>query len=142
MRPIYKFFGLTVGTITEGMSPEARRAAYACDITYGTNKQVVFDYLKDRLMLGRDASQMHLQLERLHAEHPRTSRLLLRGLCFVIVDEADSVLVDEARTPLIISNKGDSSQEEQPLRRGDCDGAPAGHRGGFPRSGRASMTSS
>ncbi len=113
MRPIFRFFGLTVGTITEGMAPEARRAAYACDITYGTNKQVVFDYLKDRLMLGRDASQMHLQLEGLHAEHPRTRRLLLRGLCFVIVDEADSVLVDEARTPLIISNLGDTSQEER-----------------------------
>ena len=52
MGPLYKFFGLTVGTITEGMSPEARRAAYACDITYCTNKQIVFDYLKDRLMAG------------------------------------------------------------------------------------------
>ncbi len=113
MTPVYKFLGLTVGTITEGMAPEARRSAYACDITYGTNKQVVFDYLKDRLMLGRDARPMHLQVERLHAEHARTSRLLLRGLCFVIVDEADSVLVDEARTPLIISNVADSSQEEK-----------------------------
>jgi preprotein translocase subunit SecA len=113
MTPIYKFFGLSVGTITEGMTPEARRAAYACDITYGTNKQMVFDYLKDRLMLGRDTGHMQLQLEALHAEHSHASRLLLRGLCFVIVDEADSVLVDEARTPLIISNVGDSSQEEQ-----------------------------
>ncbi len=113
MDPVYRFFGLSVGTITEGMAPEARRSAYACNITYGTNKQVVFDYLKDRLMLGRDAMPMQLQLEGLHAEHSRTNRLLLRGLCFVIVDEADSVLIDEARTPLIISNKGDSSQEEQ-----------------------------
>jgi preprotein translocase subunit SecA len=113
MSPVYKFLGLSVGTITEGMTPEARRAAYACNITYGTNKQMVFDYLKDRLMLGRDAARMHLQLEDLHAEHAHSSRLLLRGLCFVIVDEADSVLVDEARTPLIISNVGDSSQEEQ-----------------------------
>jgi preprotein translocase subunit SecA len=113
MDPVYRFFGLSVGTITEGMAPEARRAAYACNITYGTNKQVVFDYLKDRLMLGRDAMPMQLQLEGLHGEHSRTNRLLLRGLCFVIVDEADSVLIDEARTPLIISNKGDSSQEEQ-----------------------------
>ncbi|MBI1943358.1 MAG: preprotein translocase subunit SecA [Betaproteobacteria bacterium] len=113
MNPIYKFFGLSVGTITEGMTPEARRSAYACDITYGTNKQVVFDYLKDRLMLGRDARPMHLQMEGLHAEHGRARRLLLRGLCFVIVDEADSVLIDEARTPLIISNVGDSSQEER-----------------------------
>ncbi|NJD35993.1 MAG: prepilin peptidase [Betaproteobacteria bacterium] len=113
MTPIYKFLSLSVGTITEGMAPEARRAAYACDITYGTNKQMVFDYLKARLMLGRDARPMQLQLEDLHAEHAHASRLLLRGLCFVIVDEADSVLVDEARTPLIISNIGDSSQEEQ-----------------------------
>jgi len=113
MGPLYKFLGLSVGTITEGMAPDARRAAYACDITYGTNKQLVFDYLKDGLMLGRDARPMHLKIEGLHAEHARTSRLLLRGLCFVIVDEADSVLVDEARTPLVIANKGDSSQEEQ-----------------------------
>jgi preprotein translocase subunit SecA len=55
MDPVYRFFGLSVGTITEGMAPEARRSAYACNITYGTNKQMVFDYLKDRLMLGRDA---------------------------------------------------------------------------------------
>ena len=113
MKPLYAFLGLTVGTITEGMSPEARRAAYACDITYCTNKQLVFDYLKDRLMLGQEARQLHLQIEGLHAEHPRTSRLLLRGLCFVIVDEADSVLVDEARTPLIISNVGDAVHEKQ-----------------------------
>ena len=113
MNPLYKFFGLTIGTITEGLSPEARRAAYACDITYCTNKQLVFDYLKDRLMLGQEARPLHLQIEGLHAEYPRTSRLLLRGLCFVIVDEADSVLVDEARTPLIISNVPDTSQEKQ-----------------------------
>jgi len=113
MNPVYKFLGITVGTITEGMTPEARRSAYACDITYGTNKQVVFDYLKDRLMLGRHARPMHLKIEGLHSEHSRTSRLLLRGLCFVIVDEADSVLIDEARTPLIISNVADTSQEEQ-----------------------------
>ena len=113
MTPLYKFLGLSVGTITEGMAPDARRAAYACDITYGTNKQVVFDYLKDRLMLGRAGGAMHLKMERLHAEHARSSRLLLRGLCFVIVDEADSVLVDEARTPLIISNVADSAHEER-----------------------------
>ena len=113
MGPIYKFFGLTVGTITEGISLEARRAAYACDVTYCTNKQLVFDYLKDRLMLGQEARQLHLQLEGLHAERPRTGRLLLRGLCFVIVDEADSVLIDEARTPLIISNVVDNPENRQ-----------------------------
>jgi preprotein translocase subunit SecA len=113
MGPLYAFFGLSVGTITEGMAPDARRAAYACDITYCTNKQLVFDYLKDRLMLGQEARHLHLQIEGLHAEYPRTRRLLLRGLCFVIVDEADSVLVDEARTPLIISNAGDTAHDKQ-----------------------------
>ncbi len=113
MNPIYKFLGISVGTISEGMSPEDRRDAYACDICYGTNKQMVFDYLKDRLMLSRDARGMRRQLEGLHLDHARSKRLLMRGLCFVIVDEADSVLVDEARTPLIISSSGDTSQEEQ-----------------------------
>ncbi len=113
MKPLYSFFGLSVGTITEGMSPDARRAAYACDIAYCTNKQLVFDYLKDRLMLGQEARPLHLQIEGLHAEHPRTGRLLLRGLCFAIVDEADSVLVDEARTPLIISGVADTAQENE-----------------------------
>jgi preprotein translocase subunit SecA len=116
MKPIYKAFGLTVSTILEGMSLEERRAAYACDITYCTNKQLTFDYLKDRLLLGQENRPLHLQVEGLHKERPRTSRLLLRGLCFAIVDEADSVLIDEARTPLIISNKGDTSQEETTYR--------------------------
>jgi preprotein translocase subunit SecA len=113
MKPIYSFLGLKVGTIIEGMQPDARRAAYACDITYCTNKQLVFDYLKDRLMLGQEARPLHLQIEGLHAEFPRTRRVLLRGLCFVIVDEADSVLIDEARTPLIISSAGDTSHATQ-----------------------------
>ena len=111
MGPIYQALGLTVGTITEGMDLDQRRAAYACDITYCTNKQLVFDYLKDRLLLGPENRRLHLQLEGLYREQPRTSKLLMRGLCFAIVDEADSVLIDEARTPLIISNKGDSVQE-------------------------------
>lgn len=113
MSPLYKFFGLTVGTITEGMTPEARRLAYACDITYCTNKQLVFDYLKDRLIQGSQMSPLQVQIEGLHTPRPRSERLLLRGLCFVIVDEADSVLVDEARTPLIISSVSDASYEER-----------------------------
>jgi preprotein translocase subunit SecA len=116
MGPIYKSFGLTVGTITEGMSLEERRVAYASDITYCTNKQLVFDYLKDKLLLGQESRRLHLQVEGLYNERPKTSRLLLRGLCFAIVDEADSVLIDEARTPLIISNKGESGQEEATYR--------------------------
>lgn len=116
MGPVYHALGLTVGTITEGMGLEQRRAAYACDVTYCTNKQLVFDYLKDRLLLGQESRRLHMQLEGLYKERPRTGRLLMRGLCFAIVDEADSVLVDEARTPLIISSKGDGAQEEYTYR--------------------------
>jgi preprotein translocase subunit SecA len=112
MGPVYHALGLTVGTITEEMDLEQRRAAYACDVTYCTNKQLVFDYLKDSLLLGQENRRLHMQLEGLYKDRPRTSRLLMRGLCFAIVDEADSVLVDEARTPLIISSKGDATQEE------------------------------
>jgi preprotein translocase subunit SecA len=112
MGPVYHALGLTVGTITENMSLEQRRQAYACDITYCTNKQLVFDYLKDRLLLDQEDRRLHLQLEDLYKAQPRTSRLLMRGLCFAIVDEADSVLIDEARTPLIISNSGKMEQEE------------------------------
>ena len=116
MGPVYHALGLTVGTITESMSLEQRRKAYACDITYCTNKQLVFDYLKDRLLLDQEDRRLHLQLENLYKAQPRTSRLLMRGLCFAIVDEADSVLIDEARTPLIISNSGKMEQEEATYR--------------------------
>ncbi len=104
MGPIYETLGLSVGTIVHGMDHDARRAAYACDVTYCTNKEIAFDYLRDRITLADSPSRIHLQLERLCSSRPRDSRLLLRGLHYAIVDEADSVLVDEARTPLIISS--------------------------------------
>ncbi|HEX3204062.1 MAG TPA: preprotein translocase subunit SecA [Nitrospiraceae bacterium] len=111
MGPVYAALGLTVGVVKQGMDPEARRAAYACDVTYCTNKELVFDYLKDRLVVGQMPSQTHLHLERLHG--PDTSqRLLLRGLHYAIVDEADSVLVDEARTPLIIAQRSHEAMEQ------------------------------
>ena len=113
MKPIYSALGLTVGVIIEGMTHEQKQRAYACDITYCTNKQLAFDYLRDRMILGDESRRLHLQLEGLHNDRPKTSLLLLRGLCFAIIDEADSVLVDEARTPLIISNKGESSDHDR-----------------------------
>jgi preprotein translocase subunit SecA len=103
MRPLYQALGLSVGVVTSGMSAEARRQAYACDITYCTNKELVFDYLRDRIALGRRPGRIHLQVARLAAPASRRPQLLLRGLHFAIVDEADSVMIDEARTPLIIS---------------------------------------
>ena len=103
MGPLYRALGLTVGIVVQGMSLEARQAAYACDVTYCTNKEMAFDYLKDRLVLGRHQSRLQLQLERVTGAPARLHRLMLRGLCYAIVDEADSVLIDEARTPLIIA---------------------------------------
>jgi len=113
MAPIYEAIGLTVGTVVAGMDPDSRRAAYACDVTYCTNKQVAFDYLRDRLILKRYTSELALKLADVAAENPLREKLLLRGLCFAIVDEADSVLVDEAVTPLIISRPGDTGYKQE-----------------------------
>jgi preprotein translocase subunit SecA len=116
MGPLYRALGLTVGVIVSGMDPEARREAYAADITYATNKEVVFDYLKDRIALGAGASQVKLQLDALGRRRDASTRLLHRGLHFAIVDEADSVLIDEARTPLVISGKGRDAVQEEVFR--------------------------
>jgi preprotein translocase subunit SecA len=92
MAPIYRFLGLTVGVIKSGQTSEEKRAAYACDITYGTNNEFGFDYLRDNLAF---------RLE------DRTQR----SLAYAIVDEVDSILIDEARTPLIISGPAEESTE-------------------------------
>ena len=117
MRPIYERLGLTVGHVTQDMPPEQRRAGYACDITYCTNKQVAFDYLRDRLVLGNNRGQLRLRLESAYADNARLGQFLLRGLCFAIVDEADSVLIDEARTPLILTREVDSKAEHTAYRQ-------------------------
>ncbi len=113
MGPVYHALGLSVGKITADMNAVARRNAYASDITYCTNKQLAFDYLRDRILLGNDHGRMRLQLERLHDKNARADRLFLPGLFFAIIDEADSVLIDEARTPLIISRTREGSEEER-----------------------------
>ena len=105
MGPVYRMLGLTVGTIVHGLDPETRRKAYRCDITYCTNKEVAFDYLRDRIILWDRPSALRLQLEKLYGDDSRVDRLVMAGLPFAIVDEADSVLIDEARTPLIISSE-------------------------------------
>jgi len=99
--PLYAFFGLTIGVVAQGMTPAQRRQAYANPIVYVSNKEVVFDYLKDRLATG-EARASHYRLRRLY-RMDHGPDVLLRGLHVAIVDEADSVLIDEARTPLIIS---------------------------------------
>ncbi len=90
MSKLYNFLGLTTGVILHGLSPEKRRAAYNADITYGTNNEFGFDYLRDNMVIYK-------------------AQMVQRPLNYAIVDEVDSILVDEARTPLIISGQGDKS---------------------------------
>ena len=116
MRPIYEALGLTVGCIKGGMDPDLRRTAYNCDVTYCSNKEIAFDYLRDRMVLGGKPRAIAMRLEALTGAGARR-RLLLRGLQFAIVDEADSVLIDEARTPLILSAEAHHSQEESVHRQ-------------------------
>lgn len=104
MGPVYQALGLSVGCIVHDVPVNMRRDQYLCDITYCTNKEIVFDYLRDRLTLDEmGGAALRLRVESLYAQDPRHSRLLLRGLCYAITDEADSLLIDESRTPLIIS---------------------------------------
>ena len=92
MGKVYRYMGLSVGLVIPGMTPEQRRIAYAADITYCTNNELGFDYLRDNMALYK-------------------SELVQRGHNFAIVDEVDSILIDEARTPLIISGKGEESSK-------------------------------
>ena len=92
MGKVHKFMGLTVGVIAPGMDDDAKREAYRCDIVYGTNNEFGFDYLRDNLKTD-------------------LKRMVQRDLSFAIVDEVDSILIDEARTPLIISGKGEKSSD-------------------------------
>lgn len=103
MGPIYAALGLTVGCVTQHTPPPARAAAYRCDITYCTNKDLAFDYLRDRLALKGPPRDLKRAVDQLAGAQP--GNLTLRGLHYAIVDEVDSVLVDEARTPLILSSE-------------------------------------
>ncbi len=114
MRPLYDFLGLSVATVVQGMEKDLRRQAYAQSITYCTNKELAFDYLRDLVALQGRNSRLHQALKRLAGEPAKDGALVLRGLYFAIVDEADSVFVDEARTPLILSATGaDAAGAEQ-----------------------------
>jgi preprotein translocase subunit SecA len=92
MGQVHEFLGLSVGVILNSMTPEERRQAYACDITYATNNELGFDYLRDNMVIYKE-------------------RLVQRGLNYAIIDEVDSVLIDEARTPLIISGQSGKSTD-------------------------------
>ena len=113
MTPVYRALGLSVGVVVNGKEPQARRAAYGCDVAYCTNKELTFDYLRDRIALGSQVNRIQLSIERVAGTESRAAKLVLRGLFLAIVDEADSVLVDEARTPLIISGRSDQAPEKE-----------------------------
>ena len=102
MAPLYKRLGLSSASIVEGMGTEQRHLAYQCDIVHISNKQIVFDYLRDRLEMQNDTGQLRFQYRQIQRQR-HAEQLLLRGLCFALIDEADNVLIDEAKTPLIIS---------------------------------------
>ncbi|KKK52254.1 hypothetical protein LCGC14_3106770, partial [marine sediment metagenome] len=112
MRGIYHFCGLSVAHITQQTSPDDRRTAYHADITYCTNKEIAADFLRDRLVLGRLKGLSSVLLVRMAGpDNDPTGRLLQRGLHYAIVDEADSVLIDEAVTPLIISGQAPNLEQ-------------------------------
>jgi len=110
LRPLYAVFGLEVGVIDSDMEPQARQAAYRADITYISNKNLTFDYLRDRVGLRARRGLARRRAEALIDGRPPDAGLMLRGLAFAIVDEADSVFVDEARTPLILSAATDDTE--------------------------------
>ncbi|MAV34871.1 MAG: preprotein translocase subunit SecA [Planctomycetaceae bacterium] len=114
MGPIFQALGLTVGVVLTEHIPDQRRAAYGCDITYGTAKEFGFDFLRDRLLLRRMGRNMDdfLGAGSSHRWDESGEQPVQRSPHFVVVDEADSILIDEARTPLIISAVGDQIQEE------------------------------
>ena len=103
LSPLYEYFGLAAGAVVNGLPKAERRRLYGGDVTYVSNKELAFDYLRDRAALGDRASPMHLAVESLRDGAARADAIVLRGLVFGIVDEADSVFIDEARTPLILS---------------------------------------
>ena len=113
MRPVYEMLGLSVGCVVEGKTKIERQQAYGCDVTYCTNTELVFDYLKDLLVLKNHTSALQLHGERLQGRGKYAENLMLRGLHFAVVDEADSVLLDEARTPLIISGEQEANPEQE-----------------------------
>jgi len=113
LQPLYSSLGLSVGFIDHDMDHQARQEIYKKNIVYCTNKEIVFDYLRDRIVLNGMPEKTRLSVENLYKKPSRLDRLLLKGLYFAIIDEADSVLIDEARTPLIISREIDSSDKQE-----------------------------
>ncbi|NQZ59335.1 MAG: translocase, partial [Lentisphaeraceae bacterium] len=110
MTPVYEFCGLTVAAMEEGLEPDKRPQAYLADITYCTNKDVAADFLRDQLSCGSGAGGTASLLASISHFHQKENKTTLRGLECAIVDEADSVLIDDGVTPLLISGESDNSE--------------------------------
>jgi preprotein translocase subunit SecA len=108
LEPLYEACGLTVGKVLQGMTPAERRQSYSAAVTYVSNKELAFDFLRDRLAPAGTGSLARTKIQELASGECR-SGTALRGLDFAIVDEADSVLIDEARVPLIIAEQTDGA---------------------------------
>jgi preprotein translocase subunit SecA len=117
MAPLYRALGLSVAAVVSGMTPAARRAAYAADIVYCVDKELAFDHLRDRLA-GGTHEPLGQRAQWLAGRDPagRSRGRLQRGLAFALIDEADSILIDEARTPLILSGEGPPLHDPALLR--------------------------
>jgi preprotein translocase subunit SecA len=116
MGPLFAFFGVSVGVVHSAV-PHARRGAeYARSVTYCTNKDLVFDYLRDRVNARGVSSRAQLAVRQMHGIAATAEPLRLRGLHFAIVDEADSILIDEGRTPLILSSARERGRDETAYR--------------------------
>jgi preprotein translocase subunit SecA len=112
MTAVYQCLGLTLGCVIEGMDILERQQAYACDVVYCTNNELVFDYLKDSLVLKDSRHPLQRHSARIRGKRNMASKLMLRGLHFAVVDEADSVLLDEARTPLVITGEVEANPQQ------------------------------
>ena len=112
----FESLGLKVGCVTQPMLAEERRLAYACDVTYCTAKELVFDYLRDGMARTSDLSALEQRARRLESTGP-SNPPVLRGLCMAIIDEADTVLIDEARMPLVLAQDS-GSQPQETFHRG------------------------
>lgn len=112
LRPFFSLLGLGVDCVTQPMQAAARRHAYASNVTYCTAKELAFDYLRDGMSRVADLSSLEQRARRLEQAGKRDAPVL-RGLCMAIIDEADTVLIDEARLPLVLSQSGDSGAEQE-----------------------------
>ena len=113
LQPLYQQLGLTSAYVIDGMEIAERKNAYECNIVHSTSQQITFDYLRDRIATGNHTGPLSMQFKQIQDEQNQQSTLLLKGLCFAVIDEADSVLIDEARTPLIISKPLPGQELEQ-----------------------------